>query len=99
MDQIGEFVDERHKAWCIHCAGWIADLNSNCDHVPSKSLLRKPYPKNLPVVQICKSCNGGFSQDEEYLAAFLGSVLSGTTDPDGQSSPHVECILRRNEKL
>jgi len=99
MDQIEEFVDERQKAWCIHCGGWIADLESSRDHVPSKSLLLRPYPPNLPLVQICKSCNAGFSLDEEYLIAFLGSVLVGSTEPDRQKHPEAARILQRNARL
>ena len=99
MDQIEEFVDERQKAWCIHCGGWIVELETNRDHVPSKSLLRKPYPTNLPVVQVCKACNEGFALDEEYLIGFLGCVLAGSTDPNRQDNPKVERILRENAKL
>ena len=99
MDQIEEFTDERQKAWCIHCGEWIAGLETNRDHVPSKSLLLKPYPENLPLVEVCRSCNTGFSLDEEYLVAFLGSVMAGFTEPDRQSNPNAARILRRNPKL
>lgn len=99
MDEIEEFVDERNKAWCIHCGGWIVELATNRDHVPSKSLLRKPYPPNLPVVQVCRTCNSSFSLDEEYLIAFLGSVLVGSTDPKEQSVLNAQRVLSRNEKL
>lgn len=99
MDQIDEFVDDRHKGWCVHCTMWIGQVESNHDHVPSKSLLRKPYPENLPTVDVCKSCNQKFSVDEEYFAAFLGCVLSGTTDPGRQPDPRVQRILTRSPKL
>lgn len=99
MEKFEEFVDERQKGRCVHCGGRIAALETSRDHVPSKSLLRKPYPANLPVVVVCKSCNAGFALDEEYLTAFLGSVLAGSTDPDRQSNPKAGRILRRNEKL
>src|SRR5271154_4070364 len=99
MDQIEEFVDERQKAWCIHCGESIAGPETNRDHVPSKCLLQEPRPENLPVVRVCKACNKGFSLDEEYLAAFLGSVLVGTTDPDLQCNPNAARILRRNPRL
>ena len=99
MESIYEFVDERQKSWCIHCGGWIAQLETNRDHAPSKSLLQKPYPENLPVMQVCKECNSGFSRDEEYLAAFLGAVLTGTTESTAQSSPSAKRILATNEKL
>ncbi len=99
MDQINEFVDERQRSWCIHCGGWIAALDTNRDHVPSKSLLQKPYPANLPVVDVCTACNGSFSLDEEYLVAFLGAVLAGKVDPDRQINPNAKAILARNERL
>lgn len=99
MDQIEEFVDERQKGWCIHCGQWIADLETSRDHVPSKSLLLKPHPPNVPVVQVCKSCNTGFSLVEEYLVAFLGSALSGSTEPDRQGNPAAARIMQRNPKL
>lgn len=99
MDHIEELVDERHKGWCVHCAAWIEQVEGNRDHVPSKSLLRKPYPANLPTVDVCKSCNESFSVDEEYFAAFIGCVLSGSTDPDRQQDPRVRRILARSPKL
>ena len=43
--------------------------------------------------------NEGFSRDEEYLIAFLGSVIAGSTDPDRQPNPKAERILRRSRKL
>lgn len=99
VDQIEEFVDERHKGLCVHCGTWIHQVDSNRDHVPSKSFLRQPYPENLPTVDVCKSCNEGFSGDEEYLAAFIGCVLSGSTEPDRQQDPRVRRILTRTPKL
>jgi hypothetical protein len=99
MDAIEDFVDERQKSWCIHCGGWIAQLKTNRDHVPSKALLRDPYPANLPVIHVCAGCNGGFALDEEYLIAFLGSVLVGSTDPARHTNPKTAGILRRNAKL
>jgi len=99
MHQIEEFVDERQNSWCIHCGEWLARLEANCDHVPSKSFLLKPYPANLPVVKTCRSCNDGFSLDEEYLVAFLGSVIVGSTEPKRQAHPAAKRILTRNKKL
>lgn len=99
MNNIYEFVDDRQKSWCIHCGRWIAQLESNRDHAPSKSLLQKPYPENLPIIQVCRECNSSFSHDEEYLAAFLGTVLTGTTEPTAQSNASARRILTRNGKL
>jgi hypothetical protein len=67
--------------------------------VPSKAFLHKPYPTNLPVVDICASCNSSFSEDEEYTVAFIGAVLVGTTDPKEQSHATAARILGRNEAL
>ena len=99
MDYINEFVDERQKSWCIHCGYLIGDVETSDDHVPSKGLLRKPYPENLPVVKTCKSCNSDFSGDEEYLFLFLHCVLAGSTDPDRQTDAKVGRALQRHEKL
>lgn len=99
VDQIEEFVDERQKAWCIHCGAWIGGLETSRDHVPSKGLLREPYPPNLPVVNVCRACNEGFSLDEEYLIAYLGCVLAGSMGPDSQPDPKVRRILEENAKL
>ncbi len=99
MKHIDEFVDDRQKAWCIHCGNGLAGLVTNRDHVPSKCLLDKPYPAALPVTEVCRDCNNGFSRDEEYLVAFLGAVLAGSTDPVLQTIPRSANILRRNHKL
>jgi hypothetical protein len=99
MDEIEEFVDDRQKSWCIHRGGWIMDLVTNEDHVPSRCLLRRPYPPHLPKVRVCAACNEGFSLDEEYFVAFLGAVLTGSTDPDRQQNPIAARILRRSPKL
>jgi len=74
MERIEEFVDDRQKSWCIHCARSLAGLKTNDDHVPSKSLLLKPRPHHPPVVTICKERNTSFSLDEQYTVTFLGPV-------------------------
>ena len=99
MDYIDEFVDARQKSWCIHCGVWMAEVDASVDHVPSKALLRKPFPENLPVVATCSTCNNGFSADEEYLALFLHCVLAGSTDPTRHRDKKVARALRRHEKL
>lgn len=69
------------------------------DHAPSISLLREPYPANLPVVNVCRACNDAFSLDEEYLAAFLGTVLAGSTEPARQVLPSARRILTAKAQL
>lgn len=99
MDHINEFGDERQKAWCLHCARALVNLKTNRDHVPTKTLLHAPYPENLPVVEVCAECNEGFSSDEQYLVAFLGSVVSGSTEPSRQRNPNAARILSKKARL
>lgn len=99
MKQMRDYADERHKGWRIHCKAVLGSVESNLDHVPSKSILDRPFPNNLPTVRICKSCNTSFSIDEEYFAAFLGSVLAGSSDPDQQLVERSEKILGNNYRL
>ena len=99
MDQVKEFIDSRNKGFCIHCGALIRTEESSRDHVPTKGLLNPPHPYNLPVVEVCRQCNVGFSSDEEYLIAFLGSVLSGSTRPDPVRFHTAAGILNRSPVL
>ena len=99
MDQVREFIDSRNKGFCIHCGALIGTEESSRDHVPTKGLLNPPYPENLPVVEVCRQCNAGFSSDEEYLIAFLGSVLTGSTRPDPVRFRIAAGILNRSPVL
>ncbi|MEL6915879.1 MAG: hypothetical protein AAFP13_15400 [Pseudomonadota bacterium] len=99
MEQIAEFSDTRHRYWCIHCGQSITNGPTSQDHVPSKSLLDKPYPAELPTVEICRKCNSSFSLNEDYFSAFLGAALSRTTDPEKQVTTISTRILSRNLKL
>lgn len=95
MDQLHNYADDRLLNGCIYCGG-IADTR---DHVPSRCLLEPPYPENLPVVDACTPCNRGFSQDEEYLACLIESVLSGSTDPSQIKRPSIARTFRRSIAL
>lgn len=99
VKRIEDFVDDRQKSWCIHCARLLADLQTNEDHVPTKSLLRKPRPHYLPVVTICRECNNGFSRDEQYTVAFLSCVLSGSSDPAAQRNASAARALAESAAL
>ena len=99
MDQFRDYSDSRHKGFCIHCWDRLSPRRSNRDHVPTKGILNPPYPDNLPVVEVCKDCNLDYSLDEEYLIAFLGSVLSGSTKPDPARFPKASGILAHSPKL
>ncbi len=89
MDPKKLFIDERLKGICTFCG---AEPDSR-DHVPSRVLLDKPYPENLPVVESCSKCNREFSVDEEYLACFLECVIQGTTEPNANFGEKVARIL------
>lgn len=99
MQRIEEFSDERQRSWCIHCTRPLASLESNEDHVPSKSLLTKPRPHHLPVVKICKECNTSFSLDEQYVVTLLSSVLAGSTEPKEQPNASAARALTESPAL
>lgn len=69
---------------CIYC-----DVTATTkDHVPSKTLLEKPYPNNLMTIDACSDCNKSFSLDEEYflnVLAFLSDspTMVARTEPGG----------------
>ena len=90
MDPKQLFIDERLKGICIYC-GEIPDSH---DHIPSKVLLDKPYPNNLPVVESFSSCNQGFSVAEQYLACFIDCVLNGTTVPNDHFRTKIAATLK-----
>lgn len=99
LKSIEDASDRRHKSWCIHCSRTLLGRSTNRDHVPSQSLLSRPFPTQLPVVEICTECNVGFSLDEQYFVAFLGAVLSGSTDPESQRSEVAARTLAGNPAL
>ena len=96
MERITDFSDERLKGTCAYCGG---AAGGSRDHVPSKGLLRRPYPPNLPVIAACPTCNNQFSADEEYLRLFLRCVLVGSTDPNHHAEADVARGLCRHTRL
>ena len=96
MEPIEDFADDRLLVGCVYCAG-MSDLNE--EHAPSRALLDRPLPDFPPKLLSCKSCNAGYSLDEEYFAVFLGCVLSGTTDPNEQQNGRVAKSLLHSPAL
>ena len=95
MDYIEPFADFRHDLWCIHC-GTSKETNSfTRDHLPTKSLLDRPLPTDLPTFAICADCNNSLSRDEEYLKVFLACILDGTCEPSEMSDPKIGRGLAR----
>jgi hypothetical protein len=110
---VEDYSDDRQKAWCIHCGASIADVPSNRDHVPTKSLLSKAlrmrgveYDRGapdefgyLPQVLVCRRCNSGFSEDENYLLCLLHAVMAGSLYPDSAEHPEAAAVLRSNRHV
>ncbi len=96
------YVDERLR-WpertCVHCGIKLDETNSTQEHIPSKSLLMKPYPEELMTTAACRECNSSFSRDEEYLAALLSAVLTGSTDPQKQKNAGMAKTFMRQQGL
>jgi len=95
MDQLTNFADNRLLTGCIYCGG----NPETRDHVPSKCLLERPYPPNLPVVGCCDDCNKSFSKDEQYFVCLIESVLCGSTDPDKIGRLSVAKTMRNSPAL
>ena len=99
MKQIYHFSDQLRSADCIPCLEDNHRGRYSRDHIPTKALLNRPYPENLMDVGMCQECNSGFAKDEEYFAAFLASVISGSIEPDPQRFPTASRILAHNPRL
>lgn len=95
MKQLNKYSDSRLEGFCIYCGG----KPETRDHVPSKILIDKPFPENLPVVPACDKCNQGFSKDEEYFACLIECILRGSTEPEELERKKVKDILKRKPKL
>jgi hypothetical protein len=94
LEQIPNYGDQRNVDWCVYCGGAVETR----DHLPSRILLDKPYPTNLPAVPACQACNGGFSLDEEYVACVLECVLAGSAY-EAFERPKIAKVLERKPKL
>lgn len=95
MRQIKTFSDSRLDSQCAYCGKYP----ENRDHVPSKILLDRPFPDNLPVVSSCIECNSGFSLDEAYFACLIECVICGTTEIDKLSREVIKKTLRCKSQL
>ncbi|WP_312320692.1 hypothetical protein [Stenotrophomonas sp.] len=89
MDPRKLFLDERLTNLCAYC-GCRSETR---DHVPSKVLLDKPYPDDLPVVPCCLACNVGVSAAEQYFACLVECVKHGSAFPDDRFRATVSATL------
>lgn len=94
MDPRQLFFDERLKGGCAYCGA----PPSTRDHVPSRVLLDKPYPQDLPVVGACAKCNNGFSPHERAAACLVDCVVWGSATAP-QLRPKVKRILSEDPQL
>ena len=99
MNQIYHFSDQLSDNDCIPCSVDSHNGRYSRDHIPTKALLDPPPPENLMPVGMCQECNAGFSKDEEYLAAFLATVISGSTELDPKQFPTAFGILDHSPPL
>ena len=99
MKQLSDYSDIRMRGWCVHCGKTLEEEETNRDHVPTKALLRPPPPDSLPVVEVCSECNSSFSLDEEYVVAFLASVISGSTEVNAERFPKASRALAHSAGL
>ena len=95
MDPRHLFMDKRLIGMCVYCGA----QPETRDHVPSKVLLDKSYPLQLPVVRACENCNASFSLDEQYLACVIECVICGTVEAAGLQRPNIKHILSGNAAL
>lgn len=95
MDPRKLFVDQRFTGYCVYCGG----PPRTRDHCPSKVLLDEPLPSNLPVVEACSDCNGGFSMDEQYFACMIECAMRGTAEASEVCRPKVARMLHENPLL
>ena len=95
MDPRHLFADQRLSGFCVYCGG----PPDTVDHVPSKVLLDKPYPENLPVVDACLRCNNGFSNDELYVACLIECIICGTVDAAHIGREKIARLLSQRPNL
>jgi hypothetical protein len=70
------------------------------DHVPPKLLFPKPRPSNLISVPSCKTCNVGFSKDDEYIriAVALRGDLAEHPQAQGLFAPTIRGLNRPEQR-
>ena len=71
MRQLSDFSDDRLKGACIHCGASLSDGRTSREHVPTRSLLDKPYPMNLPTFDVHPECNADFPWTKSTSLLFL----------------------------
>ena len=99
MKQLNDCGDVRNRGLCIHCGEILHHGSRSWDHIPTRALLDRPYPYDLPTVEVCGECNNGFSKDEDYLVALIACVISGSLELSRHEFPVASGILARSVDL
>lgn len=81
---------------CIYCG---TNAGSTGDHVPPRSLIRKPYPTNLWTVPCCTDCNLGFSRDEEYFRLMIIGMYCHTPESEELFDGPISRSMDRNARI
>lgn len=74
-------MNQKETEYCVICGDRVAITR---EHIPPKSLFKKPRPSNLITVPSCKRCNSGTSKDDEYFLQFLTTSISPEEHPELQ---------------
>lgn len=69
------------KKKCIYCG---SDEDLTRDHIPPQCLFPNPKPSNMITVPACRTCNGKWSQDDEYFRAVMVSDIKVWDNPNAQ---------------
>ena len=99
MRQLNDYSDVRYRGFCIHCGEGLHLGNSSRDHVPTRALLDRPHPDNLPTIDVCRECNNSFSKDENYRVALIACVITGSVELNRREFSVASGILARSVEL
>lgn len=78
---------------CIYCQN---EPGTTKDHTPPKNLFPANSRNNLITVPCCRSCNDGFSADEEYFQAIISSI--GESQKHHEAKTILSKVLRSFER-
>jgi len=89
---------------CYLCGHSVDDADRSVDHVPPKLIFPKMLRRernfsNFWTVPSHKTCNHGFSQDEEYFFFSLGLLCNGSTTGRYAAETVIESAGRDDNRL
>ncbi|MGL4491075.1 MAG: hypothetical protein ACRCU5_16670 [Rhizobiaceae bacterium] len=99
MIALEEFADRRLYGRCFLCGSNLKQGKTTRDHAPPKCWLGEPIPENEPTIFACRKCNNDLSDDEQYTAAFMSAVLSGSHKKEDQILDVGARILSSNGRI